>query len=55
MAQDLSKRSIAVLIVAMIVATAVTVWGTRFVLHTYVMARPDPLYKAGGLTPVQRQ
>jgi hypothetical protein len=55
MAQDLSRRSIALLIVAMIVATGVTIWGTWSVLHTYVMTRPDPLYKAGGLTPGQRQ
>jgi hypothetical protein len=55
MARDLSRRSIVILVLAMIVATGVTIWGTRFILHTYVMARPDPLYKAGGLTPGQRQ
>jgi hypothetical protein len=55
MARDLNRQSIALLIAAMIVATGVTIWGTWFVLHTYVMARPDPLYKAGGLSPSQRQ
>jgi len=43
------------LVAAMIVATGVTIWGTWFVLNTYVMARPDPLYRAGGLSPGQRQ
>jgi hypothetical protein len=55
MAQDLSRRSIALLVVAMIVATGLTIWGTWFILHAYVMARPDPLYKQGGLAPGQRQ
>jgi hypothetical protein len=54
MAQDISRRSIAVFAVTMIAATALTIWGTWFVLHTYVMTRPDPLYRAGGLAPGQR-
>jgi hypothetical protein len=54
LAKDLSRRSIALIAVVMVAATALTVWGTWFVLQTYVMVRPDPLYKAGGLKPGQR-
>jgi hypothetical protein len=54
MAQDFSRRSIALFALAMITATTLTIWGTWFVLHAYVMERPDPLYSAGGLKPSQR-
>jgi hypothetical protein len=54
MATEFSRRLIAVFAVAMVVATGLTIWGTWFVLHAYVMERPDPLYRAGGLTPNQR-
>jgi hypothetical protein len=54
MAQDLGRRSIVIIAAVMIAATALTIWSTWFILHTYVMTRPDPLYKAGGLKPNQR-
>ena len=54
MAQDFSKRSIATLAVVMTMATGLTIWSTWFVLHAYVLERPDPLYRAGGLKPSQR-
>ncbi len=56
MAQNLfNRRSIVTFTVAMIAATALTIWGTWFVLHTYVMTRPDPPYKQGGLSSDQKQ
>src|ERR1700722_19169915 len=51
---ELSKRTIAVIAVAIIAATALTIEGTYLILKAYVLDNPnDPLTKAGGLSPVQ--
>jgi hypothetical protein len=52
MVRDYSARSIASFVAAMRVAAALTM-GAYCVLHAYVLDRPDPLYKQGGLTPAQ--
>jgi hypothetical protein len=50
----ISKRTIVIITLAVIVATTLTVEGTYFVLKTYVLDNPDdPLAKAGGLSPEQ--
>ena len=52
MAQEFSKRSIAGFAVGMVVATVLTVMGTFYVLHRFVLDNPaDPLTRAGGLPP----
>jgi hypothetical protein len=48
-----SKRDVVIGVVALIVASALTIEGTYYVLHGYVMSRPDPLYQQGGLRPSQ--
>ena len=54
MAQAFSKRSIAAFVVGMVVATVLTVMGTYYVLHRFVLDNPaDPLTRAGGLRPSQ--
>jgi hypothetical protein len=54
MAQEFSRRSIAGFAVAMVVATVLTVMGTFYVLHRFVLDNPaDPLTRAGGLRPDQ--
>jgi hypothetical protein len=51
-AKEFSKRSIAVLVLAMVVATVLTVMGAYCVLHRFVLDNPaDPLTKAGDLRP----
>jgi hypothetical protein len=50
MAQEFSRRSIAGFVAGMLVATVLTVMGTYYVLHRFVLDNPaDPLTKAGGL------
>ena len=50
MVQEFSRRSIVAFIVAMVVATVLTVMGTYSVLHKFVLDNPaDPLTRAGGL------
>jgi hypothetical protein len=51
---DFSKRTILLFVVGAIAATAITVELTYFVLQTFVMDRPDPLYSRGGLKPNQQ-
>jgi hypothetical protein len=52
---EFSKRTIALIILAMIVAAALTVEGTYFVLRTFVLDNPnDLLTKAGGLSADQK-
>ena len=54
MAQELSRRSIVAVVVATVVATVLTVMGTYYVLHRFVIDNPeDPLTRAGGLQPGQ--
>ena len=55
MAREFSRRSIAGFAAAMLVATVLTVMGTFYVLHRFVLDNPaDPLTKAGGLRPSQK-
>jgi hypothetical protein len=55
MAQEFSRRSIAGFVAGMLVATVLTVMGTFYVLHRFVLDNPaDPLTKAGGLRPSQK-
>jgi hypothetical protein len=54
MAQQFSRRSIAGFVAGMLVATVLTVMGTYYVLHRFVLDNPaDPLTRAGGLRPSQ--
>ena len=54
MAQEFSRRSIAGFVAGMVVATVLTVMGTFYVLHRFVLDNPsDPLTRAGGLRPSQ--
>jgi hypothetical protein len=54
MAQEFSKRSITAFIAGMIVATILTLMGTYYVLHTFLLDDlADPLARAGGLKPSQ--
>jgi hypothetical protein len=55
MAQQFSRRSIAAFVAGMVAATILTVMGTYYVLHRFVLDNPaDPLTKAGGLQPSQK-
>jgi hypothetical protein len=55
MAQQFSRRSIAAFVAGLVVATILTVMGTYYVLHRFVLDNPaDPLTKAGGLQPSQK-
>ena len=52
---DLSKRTIVLIILAMIAAAGLTIEGTYLVLNIFVLDNPnDPLTKAGGLSPDQK-
>lgn len=54
MAQQFSRRSIAGFVAGMVVATVLTVMGTYYVLHRFVLDNPaDPRTRAGGLQPSQ--
>jgi hypothetical protein len=51
---ELGKRTIVLIILAMIAAAALTIEGTYLVLKIFVLDNPnDPLTKAGGLSPDQ--
>ncbi|THD62648.1 MAG: hypothetical protein E7813_19590 [Bradyrhizobium sp.] len=51
---ELSKRTIVVIALAIIAASAFTIEGTYLILKTYVLDNPnDPLTRAGGLSPTQ--
>jgi hypothetical protein len=53
--EKMSNRTIALLVLAVVVAAAVTVEVTYFVLDRFVLHDPnDPLTKAGGLSQDQR-
>ena len=52
----MSSRTIALLVLAVIAATALTVEVTYFILDRFVLHNPnDPFAKAGGLSPAQKQ
>jgi hypothetical protein len=54
MAQEFSRRSIAMFVLGMVVATVLTVMGTYSVLHRFVLDNPaDPPTKARVLRPGQ--
>jgi hypothetical protein len=53
---NFSKREIVLFVLVMILATALTVWGTFYVLKTFVLGNPsDPVTKAGGPSPLQER
>jgi hypothetical protein len=50
-----NRRTIVLIVLAMITAAALTIEGTYLVLNTFVLHDPsDPLTKAGGLSPGQK-
>jgi hypothetical protein len=50
-----TKREIAMIVAAFLIAGALTVWGTVFVIDKFVFGHSnDPIVKAGGLSPAQR-
>ena len=53
---NFSKREIVLFVLVMILATALTVWGTFYVLKTFVLGNPsDPVTKAGGPSVIQER
>jgi hypothetical protein len=54
MADGLTKRDIIIGVIILIVATALTIEGTYYVLRAYVMYRQDPIYRQGGLKSGQQ-
>lgn len=53
-ATEFSKRTIVLIVLAMIAAAALTIEGTYLVLENFVLDNPnDPLTKTGGLSPDQ--
>jgi hypothetical protein len=50
---DLSKREVVTIIVGIVVAVTLMIWGTVAVLNHFVLNSDDPLAKAGGLKPEQ--
>jgi hypothetical protein len=53
-ASKFSKREIVIFVLGMIVATALTIEGTNFILKTFMIGNQnDPLTRAGGLSPLQ--
>ena len=53
MFHDFTRRDVVIGAIALIAATVLTVEGTYYVLHSYVLNRPDPLYRQGGMKPGQ--
>jgi hypothetical protein len=55
MFEGLTKRDIVIAGIGMIVAVALTLEGTYYGLHRFVLDHPnDPLAKQGGLKPEQK-
>jgi hypothetical protein len=53
---EFSKREIVLFVLVMILATALTLWGTFHVLKTFVIGSPnDPLTRAGGISSSQER
>jgi hypothetical protein len=52
---EFSRRTIILIILALIAAAALTIEGTYLILNAFVLHDPsDPLTKAGGLSPEQK-
>jgi hypothetical protein len=50
-----TKRDVAIGAIAMIIATALTIFGTNYVIHKFMLDDPnDPLTQQGGLRPEQQ-
>ncbi len=55
MLEGLTKRDIVIAIIGIIAALALTLEGTYYGLHRFVLDHPnDPLAKQGGLKPEQQ-
>jgi len=53
---NFSKREIVLFVPVLILATALTVWGTFYVLKSFVLGNPsDPVTKAGGPSLLQER
>jgi hypothetical protein len=53
---EFSKREIVLFVLVMILATALTLWGTFYVLKAFVIGSPnDPLTRAGGISSPQER
>jgi hypothetical protein len=53
MFEGFTRRDVVIGVIALIVAAVLTVEGMYYVLRTFVVARPDPLYLQGGLKPIE--
>lgn len=55
MFEGLTKRDVVIAVIAILAAAALTIEGTYYALHWFVLDNPnDPLTKQGGLSPSQR-
>ena len=55
MFEGLTKREMVIVVIALIVVVALTIEGTYYGLHRFVLDNPnDPLTRQGGLKPDQR-
>jgi hypothetical protein len=55
MFQGLTRREIVIVVIALIAVVALTVEGTYYGLHKFLLDNPnDPLTKQGGLKPDQQ-
>jgi hypothetical protein len=55
MFQGLTRREIVVVVIALIAVVALTIEGTYYGLHKFLLDNPnDPLTKQGGLKPDQK-
>jgi hypothetical protein len=53
MFEGFTRRDVVIGVIALIVASVLTVESVYYVLRTFVVTRPDPLYLQGGLKPTQ--
>jgi hypothetical protein len=55
MFEKLTKRDVVIAAIGLIIAAALTIEGTYYALHRFVLDNPiDPLTKQGGLKPEQQ-
>ena len=55
MFEEYGKRDLAIIVALLLIAGALTAWGTVYLVNTYVIGKSDdPISKAGGLNPDQR-
>ena len=55
MLEGLTRREIVIVVIALIVVVALTIEGTYYGLHRFVLDHPnDPLTRQGGLRPDQK-